>query len=107
MSRNDDCRRLVSIPGIGSLGATALVAAVGNATTFRKGRELAAWLGLVPRQWSTGGKQTLLGIGKRGNSYIRRLFIRGARSVLQHLKRGNHQLGSWMTQLEKRAKKKT
>jgi len=105
VSRNDDCRRLVSIPGIGSLGATALVAAVGNATTFRKGRELAAWLGLVPRQWSTGGKPTLLGIGKRGNSYVRRLFIHGARSVLQHLKRGNHQLGSWMTQLQKRAHK--
>jgi transposase len=105
VSRNEECRRLVSIPGIGSLGATALVAAVGNATTFRKGRELAAWLGLVPRQWSTGGKPTLLGIGKRGNSYVRRLFIHGARSVLQHLKRGNHQLGSWMTQLEKRAHK--
>ena len=105
VSRNEDCRRLVSIPGIGSLGATALVAAVGNATTFRKGRELAAWLGLVPRQWSTGGKPTLLGIGKRGNSYVRRLFIHGARSVLQHLKRGNHQLGSWMTELEKRAHK--
>jgi len=105
VSPNDDCRRLVSIPGIGSLGATALVAAVGNATTFRKGRELAAWLGLVPRQWSTGGKPTLLGIGKRGNSYVRRLFIHGARSVLQHLKRGNHQLGSWMTQLQKRAHK--
>jgi transposase len=105
VSRNEECRRLVSIPGIGSLGATALVAAVGNATTFRRGRELAAWLGLVPRQWSTGGKPTLLGIGKRGNSYVRRLFIHGARSVLQHLKRGNHQLGSWMTQLEKRAHK--
>lgn len=105
VSRNEECRRLVSIPGIGSLGATALVAAVGNATTFRKGRELAAWLGLVPRQWSTGGKPTLLGIGKRGNSYVRRLFIHGARSVLQHLKRGNHQLGSWITQLEKRAHK--
>lgn len=103
--RNDDCRRLVSIPGIGPLGATALVAAVGNAATFRKGRELAAWLGLVPRQWSTGGKPTLLGIGKRGNTYIRRLFIHGARSVFQHLKRGNHALGSWMTQLEKRAHK--
>ena len=60
---NEDCRRLISIPGIGSLGATALVAAVGSATTFRKGRELAAWLGLVPRQWSTGGKPTPLGIG--------------------------------------------
>jgi transposase len=103
--RNDDCRRLVAVPGIGPLGATALIAAVGNGATFRKGRELAAWLGLVPRQRTTGGKPTLLGMSKRGNSYVRRLFIHGARSLLQHLKRDNHELGPWMTQLEKRAHK--
>lgn len=103
--RNDDCRRLVAVPGIGPLGATALIAAVGNGATFRKGRELAAWLGLVPRQRTTGGKPTLLGISKRGNSYVRRLFIHGARSLLQHLKRDNHELGTWMTQLERRAHK--
>lgn len=103
--RNDDCRRLVAVPGIGPLGATALIAAIGNGATFRKGRELAAWLGLVPRQRTTGGKPTLLGISKRGNSYLRRLFIHGARSVLQHLKRDDHELGSWVTQLERRAHK--
>jgi transposase len=105
VQRNHDCQRLLTVPGIGPLGATALIAAVGNATTFRKGRELAAWLGLVPRQRSTGGQSTLLGIGKRGNTYVRRLFIHGARSVFQHLKRDSHDLGPWMTQLEKRAHK--
>jgi transposase len=64
--RNQDCQRLLTVPDIGALGATALTAAVGNATKFRKRRELAAWLGLVPRQHSTGGKSNLLGIGKRG-----------------------------------------
>jgi transposase len=103
--RSDDCRRLVTVPGIGPLGATALIAAVGNGAMFGKGRELAAWLGLVPRQNSTGGKTTLLGISKRGNRYVRMLFIHGARSCLKHLNRDNHELGLWMTQLEQRAHK--
>jgi transposase len=102
---HEDCRRLVTVPGIGPLVATALVAAVGNGAMFSKGRDLAAWLGLVPRQHSTGGKPTLLGISKRGNRYVRILLIHGARSCLQHLKRGQHQIGSWMTQLEKRVHK--
>jgi len=101
--RNDDCRRLVTVPGNGPLGATALVAAVGNGAMFRRGRELAAWVGLVPRQRSTGGRPTLLGISKRGNNYVRRLLIHGARSLLQHLNRENHELGPWMSQLEQRA----
>ena len=66
---NEDCLRLTTIPGIGPVTATALVAAVGNATAFRRGRDLAAWVGMVPREHSTGGKQKLLGISKRGNSY--------------------------------------
>lgn len=103
--RNDDCRRLVTVPGVGPLGATALIAAVGNGAMFAKGRELAAWLGLVPRQYSTGGKPKLLGISKRGNRYVRMLFIHGARSCLKHLNRDNHELGLWMTQLEQRAHK--
>jgi transposase len=102
---HEDCRRLLTVPGIGPLVATALVAAVGNGAMFSKGRELAAWLGLVPRQHSTGGKPTLLGISKRGNRYVRILLIHGARSCLQHLKRQQHQIGSWMTQLEQRAHK--
>ena len=103
--RSDDCRRLVTVPGIGPLGATALIAAIGNGAMFGKGRELAAWLGLVPRQYSTGGKPKLLSIGKRGNRYVRMLFIHGARSCLRHLNRGNHELGAWMTKLEQRAHK--
>jgi transposase len=68
------CTRLRSIPGIGPLIATAIVAAIGNGAAFRKGREFAAFVGLVPRQYSTGGKAHLLGISKRGNSYLRKLL---------------------------------
>ena len=77
---NDACRRLVAIPGIGPVTATALIAAIGNGAAFHKGLAFAAWMGLVPREHSTGGKQKLLGISKRGNSYLRRLFVQGARS---------------------------
>jgi transposase len=75
---DDSCRRLVAIPGIGPVTATALIAAIGNGAGFRKGRGFAAWIGLVPGEYSTGGKQKLLGISKRGNSYLRRLFVQGA-----------------------------
>lgn len=101
--QSDDCQRLISIPGVGPLSATALVAAVGDARMFSKGRELSAWLGLVPRQRTTGGKPTLLGIGKTGNSYVRRLLIHGARSLLKHLHRRDHELGAWMNRLQERA----
>jgi transposase len=78
LAKTDDVtRRLVSIPGIGVLNATALVAAIGNGTTFARGRDLAAWLGLVPRQVTTGGKPRLLGISKRGNKYLRKLLVHG------------------------------
>jgi transposase len=103
--RSDACRRLVTVPGIGPLGATALLAAVGNGAAFCRARDLAAWLGLVPRQNSTGGKSTLMGISKRGNPYVRKLLIHGARSLLKHLQRQNHALGLWMTQLEQRVHK--
>lgn len=75
------CRRLQSIPGVGPLLATAIVAAVGNGSEFRRARDLPSWAGLVPRQLSTGGATRLVGISKRGNSYLRRLFIQGARAV--------------------------
>src|SRR5690606_2149865 len=75
------CQRLGQVPGIGPLTATAMVASVGDARNFRNGRELAAWLGLVPRQHSSGGKPTLLGISKRGDIYLRTLLIHGARSL--------------------------
>lgn len=75
-------RRLEEVPGIGPLTATALVATVGDAKNFNSGRQLAAWLGLVPRQHSSGGKPTLLGMSKRGDAYLRTLLIHGARSVI-------------------------
>lgn len=105
VAKNDPvCRRLMTVPGIGPIVAKALVAAVGDGSAFQRGRDLAAWLGLVPRQHSTGGKPKLLGISKRGNSHLRRLFIHGARSVAMHSdrKRG---LGLWLTGLEQRAHK--
>src|SRR3989442_14600561 len=77
-----ECQRLMTIPGIGPLTATALVAAVSDASAFKNGRQFAAWLGLVPRQHSTGGKERLLGISKRGDSYLRKLLIHGARATL-------------------------
>lgn len=101
-SQHEAVGRLVTIPGIGALGATALVAAAGDGRQFRKARDLAAWLGLVPAEHSTGGKQTLLGISKRGNRYVRRLIIHGARSCLLHLNRANHAIGRWLSELEAR-----
>ena len=80
---DEQVQRLLGIPGIGPITATALVAAVGDVKTFRNGRELAAWLGLVPRQHSTGGRAQLLGISKRGDAYVRGLLIHGARAVLR------------------------
>src|SRR5262245_14194880 len=78
LAREDEaCRRLTQVPGIGPLTATALVASIGNGAAFTKGRDLAAWLGLVPQQHSTGGKVTLRRITKRGNRYLRCLFIHG------------------------------
>ena len=74
MARDDEAvRRLTKIPGIGTINATALAAAVGNARAFRRGRDMAAWLGLTPRQMTTGGKPRLLGISKRGNRYFARI----------------------------------
>jgi transposase len=96
------CQRLQQIPGVGPLVATAMVAAVGNGSAFVKGRDFAAWLGLVPRQHSTGGKSKLLGISKRGNPYLRRLFIHGARSVLTQAKREQLDFSGWINQLEQR-----
>jgi transposase len=96
-ARSDDrARRLLTIPGIGALNATALVAAVGDAGTFRRGRDLAAWLGLVPRQATTGGKPRLLGITKRGSRYLRKVLIQGARAAMPTLRRSDTRLGAWL-----------
>jgi transposase len=97
------CQRLRQIPGIGPLVSTATVAAIGNGAAFHKGREFAAWLGLIPRQHSTGGKARLLGISKRGNAYLRRMFIHGARAVLLIVKYDTGRLGQWARELALRA----
>jgi len=96
---NADARRLATIPGVGALIASALLAAIGKADSFEHGRDLAAWLGLVPRQATTGGRPKLLGISKRGNRYLRRQLIHGARAALPHLAKRDTPLGRWLTAL--------
>lgn len=99
---DETARRLMTIPGIGALGATAILAAVGDPRRFKKARDIPAWLGLVPQQHSTGGKQKLLGIAKRGSNYLRTLIVHGARSVFMHLDRSKDRLGVWADQLRGR-----
>jgi transposase len=101
---NEACRRLMDIPGVGVMTATMLLSMSGAASDFKNGRQFAAYLGLVPRQYSTGGKQRLLGITKHGNSYARTLLILGARAVLRAMKYGHAPLGrgeytEWLTRL--------
>lgn len=104
MARHDPAaRRLATIPGIGVLNATALVAAIGDGHTFSRGRDLAAWLGLVPRQVTTGGKPKLLGITKRGSKYLRKLIIQGARAALPTLAKTSTPIGAWLRGLLARA----
>ena len=81
---SDASRRLETIPGIGVIGATAIAATVADASAFKSGREFAAWIGLVPRQNSTGGKQKLGSISKQGDRYLRRLLVVGATAVIRH-----------------------
>jgi transposase len=95
---SDLSKRLETIPGIGPLTASALAATIGNAKNFDNGRQLAAWLGLVPRQHSSGGKPTLLGMSKRGDAYLRTLLIHGARAVVYHTRHSNNRQ-SWLTRL--------
>ena len=101
---NDACQRILKIPGIGELTATAIIAAVPNPSEFRNGRHMSAWLGLVPRQSSSGNKQVLLGISKRGDRYLRTLLIHGARSALSRSKNLDNVYGRWLT--ERRSKLK-
>ena len=96
--------KLAAVPGIGPITASALVATMGNAQNFDNGRQVAAWLGLVPRQHSSGGKQNLLGISKRGDIYLRTLLIHGARSVIQWESRKPDSC-SWVSGVLKRRNK--
>ena len=104
---NEEAHRLTTIPGVGpGVGASvasALVAAVGQAESFERGRDLAAWLGLVPRQFTTGGKPKLLGISKRGKKYLRRQLIHGARAALPYGAERDTPLGRWAKGLASRA----
>lgn len=99
---NADSQRLEGIPGVGPITATALVAAIGNASAFENARQLSAWLGLVPRQDSSGGKERLLGISKRGDVYLRTLLIHGARSVLLRVKSRADQAETWLARVAAR-----
>jgi len=99
---NEASQKLAKIPGIGPLTASALSASIGDAKSFNNGRELAAWLGLVPRQHSSGGKPVLLGISKRGDAYLRTLMIHGARSVIRVAERKSTPTDRWSTGLLKR-----
>jgi transposase len=92
---NQQARQLATIPGIGVINATALLAAIGDGSAFAKERDLAARLGLTPRQHSTGGRTKLLGISKRGNKYLRTQLIHGARAALTHFAKTPTRIGAW------------
>jgi transposase len=95
---NEASQRLETIPGIGVTGATAIAATVPDPTVFRSGRDFAAWIGIVPREDSTGGKQRLGPISKRGDRYLRRILVVGAVAVLRYA-RQNPEKYPWLTQL--------
>ena len=100
---NPQSHRLAQIPGIGPLIATTLLAAIGDIHAFANGRQLAAWLGLVPKQSSSGGKLRLQGISKRGDTYLRTLLIHGARSALYAAQRKAAEEATWLTRLAQRS----
>ncbi|MBU6434776.1 MAG: IS110 family transposase [Nitrospirae bacterium] len=100
--QTEPAQRLMQVPGVGPVTATALVATVGDARTFRNGRQLAAWLGLVPRQHSSGGTRRLGRITKRGDVYLRTLLIHGARAVMRQLARRTDATSRWVTALKAR-----
>lgn len=104
LARNDvSCGQLMTVPGIGPIIASAMVAAIGNGAAFAKGRDFAAWLGLVPKQMSTGDRTILGRITKRGNRYLRMLFIQGARAIQLHPKSwAKHSFGPWLTTAARR-----
>ncbi len=98
-------RRLRQIPGIGPITATALICGVGDASQFKRGRDMAAWLGLTPGQHSSGGKEHLLSISKRGDAYLRTLLIHGARAVLKVAGQKDDPRSRWLQSLIERRNK--
>lgn len=99
---NEACQRLEKVPGIGPMTATILASALGNGAAFKNGRHFAAFLGLTPRQHSSGGKERLLGISKGGDTYIRTTLIHGARSVLLWARKKNDGQSLWLKKLKDR-----
>lgn len=104
-SSHPAAKRLQQIPGIGPMIATALICAIGDGKQFKRGRDMAAWLGLTPRQHSSGGKDRLLGISKRGDAYLRTLLIHGARSVLKVAGKKDDPRSRWLQNLSSRRNK--
>jgi len=100
--QNETCQRLTQLPGVGPLTATALIASIGDAKVFKNGREMAAFIGLVPKQHSSGGKERLLGISKRGDRYLRCLMVHGARAVMTRSKNLSAKKASWLKSLVER-----
>jgi transposase len=99
---NAECQRIAAVEGIGPVTATAVVAAISDGRAFRNGRQFAAWLGLVPRQHSSGGKARLLGISKRGDPYLRTLLVHGARSVVYRAKAKTDRRSCWINDKQQR-----
>ena len=96
------CRRISTVPGVGPITATAMVAAISDPYVFKNGRQVSAWLGLVPRQSSSGGKDRLLGISKRGDNYLRKILIHGGRSCVLQAKREENKRNNWINKLVER-----
>ena len=99
---SEDCQRIARIKGVGPKTATAIIAAIGDGTEFKNGRHLAAWVGLVPRQHSSGQRTVLLGISKRGSQHLRSLLVHGARSVVRTAKGKTDPFNTWVNQLHRR-----
>lgn len=99
---NEDCQRMQKLKGVGPIIASAIVASTPDPHAFKNGRQFAAWLGLVPRQHSTGGQNNLLGISKRGDPYLRKQLIHGCRSAIYRSKPDTDQLSNWVTQVKQR-----
>jgi len=99
MKRSPLCKKIAVVGGVGTITATAIVASVGDAKEVRNGRHLSAWIGLVPRQYSSGGKSQLKGISKRGDAYLRTLLIHGARTVLRYVAGKTDAQSRWLQDL--------
>ena len=97
---DERCQRLMQLNGVGPLTASAIVATIGNAQVFKNGRQFAAWLGLTPRQYSTGGKTKLGRISKQGDTYLRKLLVHGARSELNYTPRREDSKSQWAERLK-------